>query len=168
MGRSRERGQGSVEAALLIPVLMVALLLLIQPAILLYDRMVMQGAAAEGCRLLSTRTDAAGAMGDSCEAFIRRRLGAVPPQDCFHVHEGGCSWEIALEGDEAAQSVSVAIRNEARPLPLLDAAGALLGIVNEAGNFELEVRASMPTQPSWVEGVEAGRDPAGWIGVWLP
>ncbi len=39
-------GQGTVEAALVLPVLLIALLLLIQPGILLYDRIVMENAAA--------------------------------------------------------------------------------------------------------------------------
>ena len=55
---------------MLIPVLFTALLLLLQPGILLYDRMVMQGAAAEGCRLLATKTAALGDMDGSCEAFV--------------------------------------------------------------------------------------------------
>ena len=89
--RAQESGQATVEAAFLIPVLLVALLLLMQPGILLYDRLVMNAAASEACRLLATKTDAAGDMAESCEAFVRRRLGAVPPVSCFHVHEGGCS-----------------------------------------------------------------------------
>ena len=76
----RERGQATVEAAVLIPALFTALLLLLQPGILLYDRMVMQGAA---------------------------------------------------------------------------------------GNLHLETTVSLPAQPAWVDGAEAGRDPAGWIGAWL-
>ena len=43
-----EGGQATVEAAVLIPVLFTVLLLLIQPGIILYDRMVMNYAAAEG------------------------------------------------------------------------------------------------------------------------
>ena len=161
-----EGGQATVEAAFLIPVLLAGLLLLVQPGILLYDRMVMNAAASEACRLLATKTDAAGAMAESCEAFVRHRLGSIPPVSCFHVHEGGCSWDISFEGDETSDTVSVVIANEARPLPLLDAAGALLGIVNARGNFEVRVACSQQAQPAWVEGVEAGRDPAGWIGAW--
>lgn len=67
-----------MEAAFALPVLMVLLLLLIQPGIVLYDRMVMQAAAAEGCRLLATSTDSLGAMDEACEAFVRHRLGSVP------------------------------------------------------------------------------------------
>ena len=49
MRRTCESGQATVEAAFLLPVLFVGLLLLMQPGILLYDRLVMQAAASEGC-----------------------------------------------------------------------------------------------------------------------
>lgn len=74
-----KQGQGTVEAAFLIPVVFIGLLLLIQPGVILYDRIIMGAAAAEACRLLATKTDAAGDMDDGCEAFVRHRLGAVPP-----------------------------------------------------------------------------------------
>ena len=47
MRRTCESGQATVEAAFLLPVLFVGLLLLMQPGILLYDRLVMQAAASE-------------------------------------------------------------------------------------------------------------------------
>ncbi|BAK45336.1 TadE/TadG family type IV pilus assembly protein [Eggerthella sp. YY7918] len=161
-----ERAQGTVEAAFLIPLLFVGLLLLIQPGVLLYDRLVMTSAASEACRLLATKTDALGDMTESCEAFVRHRLGAVPPVSCFHLHEGACSWDIRFEGDENTNIVRVTITNEARPLPLIGAGGALLGIVNDAGNFTIEVSVEGQTQPAWVETVEAGRNPSGWVGAW--
>ncbi len=46
----REDGQATVEAAFALPVLFLLVLLLVQPGIVLYDRMVMASAAAEGCR----------------------------------------------------------------------------------------------------------------------
>ena len=165
--RAQESGQATVEAAFLIPVLLVALLLLVQPGILLYDRLVMNAAASEACRLRATKTDAAGDMAESCEAFVRRRLGAVPPVSCFHVHEGGCSWEVRLEGDEGSDEVRVSIVNEARPLPLIGAGGALLGILNERGNFRIEVEARQRTQPEWIDSSSAGDDPSGWVGAWM-
>lgn len=165
---AKSRGQATVEAAVLLPVLFIGLLLLVQPGILLYDRMVMQQAAAEGCRLLATKTSAAGDMQASCEAYLRHRLSAVPPVGCFHVHDGGCTWKIVFDGDESSQVVRVTVGTQVRPLPLLDAAGALLGIVNDAGNFYLEVSAEMQVQPDWLASSEAGSDPAGWIGAWLP
>lgn len=161
--RSDIRGQATVEAAFLLPALMLLLLLLLQPGILLYDRMVMQGAAADACRLLATSA------GDRayCEDYVRRRLGAVPQQENFHVHESGCTWNIAFSGDETSAQVGVEISTEVKPLPLIDVGGALLGLLNESGNFEVRVSASAPTQPAWVEGAIAGGNPAAWVGAWL-
>ena len=66
--RARDaRGQSTVEAAVALPVVFLLVLLLVQPGIVLYDRMVMAGAAAEGCRLLATSDgDAA-----TCEEYVR-------------------------------------------------------------------------------------------------
>ena len=165
MGKD-ERGQGTVEAAVMIPVLFLGLVLLVQPGIILYDRIVMQAAASEACRLLATGTDAAGDMAESCEAFVRHRLSAVPQVDCFHVHDGGCSWQITLSGDEDSETVSVTIANEAEPLPFLGAASALLGIVNDEGNFVIQVTCEQETQPAWVAGSEEGMDASEWVGAW--
>ena len=107
-----ERGQATVEAAYLIPVLFLCLLLLLQPGIILYDLVVMRAAAAEGCRVLATKTDATGVSDQACKAYVKRRLAAIPPQDQFHIHEGGCSWEIVTEGDETSEYVRVTITNK--------------------------------------------------------
>ena len=161
-----ERGQGTVEAALVIPVLFVLMLLLLQPGIILYDHIVMGDAAAEGCRLLATATDAPGSMQASCEAFIRHRLAAIPQQDCFHVHRGGCSWNIQMEGGESTGTVTVRISNEVRPLPLFDGGSRLLGLTNAAGNLSIEEAVTLPTQPGWVSSSPSGANPADWIGAW--
>ena len=167
-GKWREReGQASLEAAFLIPVALVLLLLLLQPGIVLYDRVIMRAAAAEACRLLATKTDVAGDMQASCEAFVLHRLGAVPQAECFHVHDGGCTWDILLEGDETSGSVSVCIENQLRPLPLVGAAAGLLGLTNGSGNIELRVKSQAQTQPSWVAASEKGLNPAQWVGAWL-
>ena len=162
-----EKGQGSVEAAVVIPVMFLLLLLLLQPGIVLYDRLVMGNAAAEACRVLATGTDSFGAMSRGCEAFVRHRLASIPPHDCFHVHNGGCSWDISLNGGESSSAVTVTIGNELRPLPLFDAAAKLLGMVNTRGNLEIEESVTMPTQPSWVASSELGMTPASWTGGWL-
>lgn len=164
--RDDERGQGTVEAALVIPVLFVLLLLLLQPGIVLYDRMVMRGAAAEACRLLATGSDAYGGSGESCEAFVRHRLAAVPQHDCFHVHGGGCSWDIEASGGEGSETATVTIGNELRPLPIVDVGASLLGATNASGNLEIQESVTMPSQPAWVAASPGGLDPAGWIGAW--
>lgn len=49
-----ETGQSTIEAAVLFPVLLVMFGLLLQPAVLLYNRCIMTAAATEGCRLVAT------------------------------------------------------------------------------------------------------------------
>ena len=161
------RGQGSVEAAIAIPVMFLLLLLLIQPGIVLYDRLVMGNAAAEACRLLATATDSYGSMERSCEEFVRHRLAAVPSHECFHVHDGRCSWDIVLSGSESSSQVSVTIGNELRPLPLFDGAAKLMGMTNARGNLVITESVTMPTQPSWAASSKLGLAPSSWPGGWL-
>lgn len=151
----------------MLPLLFFGLLLLIQPGILLYDRVVMQAAATEGCRLLATASSASGADTARCEEYVIGRLGAIPPVGIFHVHDGGCSWNIELQGDGSSERVSVSIATEVEPLPLIGMAAGLLGVENNRGNFEVKVEASQQTQPGWVGSAPGGRDPSGWIGAWL-
>ena len=139
--------------------LLLLALLLLQPGILLHDRMVMADAAAQGARFQSTLP-----AGDpAVEDFVRRRLGAVPPQDLFHCHEGGCTWDIEATGGESSPEASVRIANQVRPLPLIDYGAGLLGLTNDAGNFEVEVSVTVPTQPAWAQGSSLGLDPSAWV-----
>lgn len=156
------RGQAVVEGAFLIPVLLLLLMLLIQPGILLYNYVVMKGAAAEGCRLIAT--SGAGQTGaGSFEVSIKRHLGAVPQQENFHVHASGCTWHIELEGNEQSDQVNVTIKNEVEPLPLFDFGAQALGITNAAGNFVQEVTVTRAVYSSWVYASEDGLDPDGWV-----
>ncbi|MEG1624278.1 MAG: TadE/TadG family type IV pilus assembly protein [Raoultibacter sp.] len=159
-------GQATVEAAFFIPIIFVAMLLLLQPGILLYNQVVMKGAAAEGCRLLATKTGATGASNETYKASILRRLGAVPQQDNFHVHGEQCTWDVQLEGDERVPHARVIIKNQVKPLPLLDTASTLLGLTNAAGNLEQKVEVQMPTQPDWVAQNTLGLDPKAWVQRW--
>lgn len=162
----RCRGQATVEGAFVIPIVFLLLLLLLQPGIVLYDRIVMNAAAAEGCRMLATRSSASGADSATYEEAIRRHLGAIPQQENFHRHAGGCSWRIELEGDEHAAQVRVRITGSIRLLPLLDATGILLGLGDGRGNLELVSEVTAPTQDSWVAGSEFGLNPSQWVGKW--
>lgn len=162
-GLRSERGQSTVEAAFALPLLFLLVLLLVQPGILLYDRMVMEGAAAEGCRLLTTSEGEAGV----AEAFVRRRLGAVPEHDNFHVHSTGCTWEVRCEGGGSAERARVTVRTEVRPLPLVDSGSVLLGLVNERGNLTVEVTCDMPTRAAWAQESLDGARPHERAGAWL-
>lgn len=160
------RAQATVEAAYLIPVVFILLLLLIQPGIVLYNHMVMRAAASEGCRLLATKTDVVGLSAEKCEAYILRRLGSIPPQDNFHIHHDRCSWEIELLGDETSEYVQVNIKNKMKFLPFFDATGSLLGITEGSGIYTQEVIEKMPTQALWVTESEYGLNPQAWIEKW--
>lgn len=162
MSSATECGQSTVEAAFALPVLVLLVLLLLQPGIVLYDRIVMQGAASEACRLLASTSE-----GDSglAEDFVRRRLGAVPQLDQFHVHSSGCSWRIELSGNESSNVASARIATEVKPLPLMDGALALLGLTNGQGNLVVVVESQQQVQPDWVGGAVEGRDPSNWAGI---
>lgn len=112
----RKCGQATVEAALVLPVLFLVILLLVQPAIVLYVRGVMSAAAHETCRLIATAP--AGVRSGAFEGFTRRRLGSIPPIPLFHEHDP-CSYVIDLSGDESSGIVTVRIENTMRPLPLI-------------------------------------------------
>jgi hypothetical protein len=158
-----KKGQASLEAAYLIPVFFLLLLLLIQPGLVLYNYMVMQAAANEGCRLLATKTDTFGQSDEKYQGYILRRLGSIPDQDNFHIHQDGCSWEIIMEGNETTQNVTVTIKNKLKFLPLISQASGLLGLLEESGLFVQEVSVSMPTQPGWVATSEEGLNPPEWV-----
>ncbi len=157
------RGQASVEAAFAIPVIFTLLLLLLQPGIILYDRMVMRQAAVEGCRLLATRSAQTGLSDERCIELIKRQLSAVPPHDLFHIHNAGCSWDIVVSGDESTGEAQVTITNRLRLLPLFDAAGALVGIADASGCISIQVEEQAQTQPSWVGAGSMGLNPGSWV-----
>lgn len=158
-----QRGQGTVEAAFAIPVILVLVLLLVQPGIILYDYIVMRGTAVEACRLVATTNTATGRQ--SCIEFIEHRLSAIPQHDLFHVHDGECSWFIQVDGGEQEGTAEVWIENEVRPLPLFDGALRLLGMTNEKGNLEVGVSWFSVNQPEWV-GRSVSGGPEAWVDSW--
>ncbi len=165
-GKNSECGQATIEAAILIPVLFIVLLMLVQPAILLYDRVVMKAAASDACRLLATKTSASGSMDASVEAFVRHRLGAVPPVSCFHVHDGNCSWDIKTSGGETSANVSVAIETKVKPLPLFDVGASLLDAVDGDGYLSVKVEVQRTVQPDWVQSSPHKLNPKAWVEAW--
>lgn len=161
-----ERGQGTVEASFVLPILMGLVLLLIQPGIILYDRTIMAGAASEACRLLATSTDSFGSQNQANEAFVRHRLAAIPAQENFHDHSSGCPWAISLSGNENASSVSVEIRNKLKPLPLIAFGMAAFDMLDENGDIEVKVSSVAEIQPEWVRR-STNEEASRWPGLWL-
>ena len=151
---SDERGQGTVEAAVTMPAVMLVLALLMQPVCLSYTRMVMRGAAGECARAAAT---AYAGNTNGGEEFALRRLKAVPEVPLFHV--GGTSdWSIAVNRSDA--HVEVTIQGHARPLPLMGAVAALMRMSDGTG-VVLRVSLSVDTRADWV-----GGDYGTWQKVW--
>lgn len=153
---SEALGQASVEAAAFIPVIMLLLALLLQPAFLLYTRSVMQQAAAEGVRVLATRE--VGGAGDdaACEAYVKRRLRAVPDVAAFHTGE----WEVELSGDSMSREVRVGVEGRLRPLPLLGVLAQMLG-EPDGDEVVLRVEVTGGARPDWLEGGYGE-----WVTMW--
>lgn len=150
---SQTSGQASVEAAFLMPTLLLALGMLLQPACLLYTRMVMVQAAAETARVLITAPDGQ----DGARTFCLRRLEAVPDIALFHIG-GSDGWDISLSSD--AGEAEVSITGRARPLPVF---GLLAGIVleHDGEGIVLNVSHAQRLRPAWL-----GGGPDDWAGIW--
>ena len=151
-----ERGQATVEAAVLLPSVMLLLALLMQPACLLYTRMVMWSAASECARTLAT---AASADEEACRQFVLRRLQAVPEVSIFHVG-GRDDWEVSLEYEEDGSVVTVSIAGRLRPLPLMGVSAHALG-KSEGNLVLLETEVTERVRPAWLGGSYAD-----WQGMW--
>ena len=148
-------GQATVEAAVLLPTLMLLMALLMQPACLLYTRAIMRAAAGECARVLAT---AYGEYAEAdCRAFALRRLAAVPELSIFHVG-GREDWDFTFARGEGL--VTVRIAGHLRPLPLLGVTAELLGSRDAAGT-RLDVEVSERVRADWVEG-----DYESWVQIW--
>ena len=152
---SADVAQSSVETALLLPIAMGVIALLIQPACLLYTRIVMSEAACEALRVLATAegSDAAG-----CERMVRRRLDSIPAIPVFRVG-GSDAWDIDLMGMGTGKA-SVSIRGRVRSLPLLGAFAFLFGEM-DGEEVILDVEARMDAKPEWLSGSYGD-----WVTVW--
>ncbi len=146
-------GQASVEAAVLIPSLLVVVALLVQPTCLLYTRSVMSGAASEAVRLAATSSST-----DEVVAFVKRRLKAVPEVSVFHAG-GEADWSVSVSGAGTARP-RVEISGHARPLPLTAAiAGAVAG--SNGSGVVLKVEKEADARAGWVQGAYSD-----WVGMW--
>ncbi len=151
-----ESGQSTVEAAVLLPVLLIVFGLLLQPSVLLYNRCIMNAAAAEGCRLVATNTG-----GDATiRAYVERRLEAIPKIPIFHIGDDwGINWSRSSDG-----TANVIIENHADPLPLFGILAGLTSTIGDDGGIVQRVDVSCSSIPGWIGG--QGYDPSRWIGAW--
>lgn len=150
-----ESGQSTVEAALLIPTVMVVLALLLQPACLLYTRSVMGAAAAEGVRVMATGVGGS----EACKSYVLRRLEAVPSISIFH-SGGSDDWDVSVSGPDENGRASVEVVGHVRPLPFFGAVVSALAASDDEGAV-LQVRVEESVRSSWV-----GGDYGSWVEIW--
>lgn len=155
----KDAGQATLEAAFLLPVLLLGMTMALQPGIILFDRAVMEAAAAEGCRLLETL--AAGSE-EEAKAFVMRRLEGVPDAAAFHVGE----WDVRLEGNEGSETVSVRIAHALEPIPLVGVGMKLVGFTDAGGLYRQEVEMTRAAKDSWLMESSHGAQPRDWIERW--
>lgn len=160
LGCAGESGQATVEAAMLIPIVLVGMLIAVQPAIVLYDRIVMEAAAAEGCRVLETLPES-----DASEAreYVLRRLDAVPKVPAFHV--GAWSVEVTGAGQQS-QRASVRISHAYEPLPLMGAGMRVVGLARGDGLARQEVFREELVHDEWALHSEFGLQFGEWVQRW--
>lgn len=141
-----ESGQASVEAAILLPSLLFIIGLMAQPICIFYTRTVMNAAASEAARLVLTQSNHVSK--DDIEAFILRRLKAIPPLSIFH--EGGDEgWEVELGA--SGKLIEITLTSKIKPLPLFGIFGAALtGATDGVGT--ITVHAAEPLRPGWLSG----------------
>ena len=152
---SEVSGQASVEAAALLPTIMIVILMLLQPACLLYTRSVMRSAAAQTARVVAT---ASSENERECKEYALRRLQAIPNVSIFH--EGGPrDWDIQISGLGEAE-VCIEISGSVKPLPVIGGLTAALG-ASDHGTIQLHVEVTEQVRPEWLEG-----NYEDWVGAW--
>ena len=140
-----ECGQSTVEAAVVLPMLMLLFALLVQPVCVLYTHMLMRHVASETARVLATSGDV-----ETSRSFALRRLRAVPEASLFHVG-GSSDWQVRLSRSSDARFCDVTIAGHLRPLPLFGVVTRALGRSDSAGLLvEVDVRERV--RPDWLGG----------------
>lgn len=145
------RAQSSIEAALLLPVLVVVFALLLQSGIVMYTKINMRVAAAQACRLYAVQAEGFERrhQKDRYREFVLHRLQAVPKLEIFHKGSDK-DWNIRFETSQG--SVAVSIEHEYRPLPLWGLAASFMGYERRDGAVTTKVKVSSPVRPAWIKG----------------
>jgi len=139
-GRLRLRddsGQAVAEAPIAIIALVALVILLLQPTILLYDRVIMNNAVAEAARVQVTEMDG-GAQRGHLAAFVERRLRTIPNNPYFR------NAKPTVTPIEAGDYVGVKLTLSVRPLPVLGPAMSWLGKRGPSGEILIESQALAP------------------------
>lgn len=137
---SKVEGQASVEACLLIPLIMSLIGLLLQPICFLYTRCAMKQAAAEAVRIACTNKSSA-----EIKAFVERRLEVVPDISIFK--NSDFKIDVCAGEDIAHVEISVFIK----PVPVVGIVGDLFMDKDDRG-FLVEADCIGSIKPEGLEG----------------
>ena len=150
---SDKRGQASVEAAALLPILCIMAAILLQPICVLYTRMVMASAASETVRVVLTGQSLSEA---DVVNYCKRRLAAVPEIPIFH-SGGSEDWQVTFsDGDE----IAVHVKGHVKAIPFMSWLLSAFSASDSEG-IVLEARAQAKLRPQWLEGSYES-----WQGIW--
>ncbi len=138
-----EDAQATVEAAFILPVIILCMGLSVQPILCMYTKSLMQEAALEGVRFAMSEEDK-----NKTERFVRRRLEAIPASEIFHAGSDD-DWNIEIVRSQ--ETVSITIVGHMKEIPLLGTPSLLYLDHDEAG-IVLKASASGVISPSWREG----------------
>lgn len=159
----KARGQASLEAAFLIPLMLLLSMMLIQPAILLYNRSVMHATVSESLRVASTLPQSSNKQ-ELLKNFILRRLGSIPDIDIFHVKLKD-SWELVIEEGKTHDDKTISLAHRVRLLPLFDTLARAFQ-VSDDGSIKQEVRVTGSSKAAWIAQSEWGSIPERWVESW--
>ncbi len=143
-----------MEAAVLLPTLMLLLAMLVQPVCLGYTRTIMAHVAAETLRVMATSPDEANARN-----YALRRLRAVPEASLFHVGADR-DWQVQVGREDEGRVAVATIVGHVRPLPFFGALVSAFGERDGQG-VVLRVQVRGNVRPAWV-----GGDYGTWQEMW--
>jgi len=135
-----ERGQALTEAPIIMVTICVLALILFQPVVTLYTKMVLGATAASLCRVVATDgASSSGASGGSAgdrllQTYAEGKIAGLPRGSAFQIPG---SLRLEVSGDAHAETVSVRVSLNQKALPLL---GLLVGAQRD-GTVELSAEA---------------------------
>jgi len=130
-----ERGQALTEAPVVIVTLCVLALILFQPVVTLYTKMVLGASAASLCRVVATEAGSdASAKQRLLQTYAEGKIAGLPRGSAFQIPG---SLKLEVSGNASSDQVRVRLSLTQKTLPLL---GLLVG-ADRAGRTEVAAEA---------------------------
>lgn len=112
-----DKGQALVELPYAIVLICMLIILLVQPVIFLYTRMVLGQVAAGVCRIVATEAQTpAGSKEIMMNSYAADKLQSMPNGKAFYVKG---SMRIEVKGNAKSEQIEVTVSVKQEPLPLM-------------------------------------------------